>query len=162
AEAIHDLREIVRRTLVSYAFVVDEENRLLGVLVFREMMLAEPTQKLSEVMIPRPIHLRAATPVMDAMREVLKWHFPSCRVCDDAGRLVGVIRGETLFEQQAFELSGQPGEMVGVQKEERLATPWLRSLGMRHPWLQLNLLTAFLAAGVVGFFQGTIDRLVVL
>ena len=52
--------------------------------------------------------------------------------------------------------------MVGVEKEERLGTPWLRSLKFRHPWLQLNLLTAFLAAAVVGVFQGTIDRIVVL
>ena len=41
------------------------------------------------------------------------------------------------------------GEMVGVDKEERLSTPWLRSFVFRHPWLQLNLLTAFVAAGVV-------------
>jgi magnesium transporter len=52
--------------------------------------------------------------------------------------------------------------MVGVDKEERLATTWPRSFRFRHGWLQLNLLTAFLAAGVVAFFQGTIDRIVVL
>jgi magnesium transporter len=52
--------------------------------------------------------------------------------------------------------------MVGVEKEERLATSFPRSLKMRHPWLQLNLLTAFLAAAVVGAFQDTLDRLVIL
>ena len=52
--------------------------------------------------------------------------------------------------------------MVGVDKEERLATRWQRSLKFRHPWLQLNLVTAFLAAGVVAFFQDTVDRVVVL
>jgi magnesium transporter len=52
--------------------------------------------------------------------------------------------------------------MVGVEKEERLGTPWRRSLFLRHPWLQLNLLTAFLAAAVVGVFQDTLDRLVIL
>ena len=72
------------------------------------------------------------------------------------------MRGQTLFEQQAFEISAQAGTMVGVEKEERLGTPWLRSLKFRHPWLQLNLLTAFLAAAVVGMFQDTIDQLVVL
>jgi len=116
------------------------------VLVFRDMMLAEPTQTLAEVMVPRPVRLHAATPIMDAMREILRWQHPSYPVCDDTERLVGLIRGETLFQQQAFELSAQPGSMVGVQKEERLATPWPRSLALRHPWLQLNLLTAFLAA----------------
>ncbi len=59
-------------------------------------------------------------------------------------------------------ISAQAGTMVGVEKEERLSTPWSRSLRFRHPWLQLNLLTAFVAAAVVGAFQGTIDKLVVL
>jgi len=52
--------------------------------------------------------------------------------------------------------------MVGVEREERLTTPWQRSLRFRHPWLQLNLLTAFAAAAVVGAFQDTIDKVVVL
>jgi magnesium transporter len=52
--------------------------------------------------------------------------------------------------------------MVGVAEEERLLTPWSRSLKFRHPWLQLNLLTAFLAAGVVGIFQHTLDQMVIL
>jgi magnesium transporter len=52
--------------------------------------------------------------------------------------------------------------MVGVDKEERLVTPWPRSLKFRHPWLQLNLLTAFIAAAVVGIFQDTLDKFVIL
>jgi magnesium transporter len=67
-----------------------------------------------------------------------------------------------MFEEQAFEISAQPGSMVGVEKEERLSTPWPRSLKFRHPWLQLNLLTAFVAGGVVSLFQKTIDELVIL
>jgi magnesium transporter len=47
-------------------------------------------------------------------------------------------------------------------EEERLLTPWPRSLRFRHPWLQLNLVTAFLAAAVVGIFQDTLDRMVIL
>ena len=65
-------------------------------------------------------------------------------------------------QKRSIELSAQPGAMVGVEKEERLATPWFRSLRLRHPWLQLNLLTAFAAGSVVFVFQGTIDRLLIL
>jgi magnesium transporter len=83
-------------------------------------------------------------------------------VCDDAGRLLGQVRGAAMFQEQAFEISAQPGRMVGVDEEERLLTSWPRSLKFRHPWLQLNLLTAFLAAGVVGVFQGTLDQMVIL
>jgi magnesium transporter len=161
-EAIARLRDIVTQALVSYVFVIDSSRLLLGVVVFRDMMFVGPETPLSDVMIPNPIALNANTPLMDGMREALKWHFPSYPVCDDNGRLLGVVRGQTLFQQQAIELSAQAGSMVGVQKEERLATPWPRSLRSRHPWLQLNLLTAFLAASVVGIFQGTIDRAVAL
>ena len=72
------------------------------------------------------------------------------------------MRGQVLFEQQAFEISAQAGSMVGVEKEERLATPLMRSFKFRHPWLQINLLTVFVTAAVVGIFQGTIDKIVVL
>jgi len=52
--------------------------------------------------------------------------------------------------------------MVGVEKEEHLATPWLKCLQFRHPWLQLNLLTAFAAGAVVGLFEDTIQQIVAL
>jgi magnesium transporter len=89
-------------------------------------------------------------------------HYPVYPVCEADGTLVGQVRGQTLFEQQAFEISAQAGAMVGVEREERLATPLLRSFKFRHPWLQINLLTVFISAAVVGAFQGTIDKIVVL
>jgi magnesium transporter len=52
--------------------------------------------------------------------------------------------------------------MVGVEKEERLATRWPRALRLRSPWLLLNLATAFAAGAVVGLFEGTIEKVVVL
>jgi magnesium transporter len=93
---------------------------------------------------------------------VLDRHYPQYPVIDSSGVLVGLLRGQRMFEAQAVELTLQAGSMVGLEKEERLATHWWRSFKLRHPWLQLNLLTAFLAAAVVGFFQDTIDRLVIL
>jgi len=72
------------------------------------------------------------------------------------------VRGQVLFEQQAFEISAQAGSMVGVEKEERLATPLMRSFKFRHPWLQINLLTVFVSAAVVGIFADTINKIVVL
>ena len=73
------------------------------------------------------------------------------------------LYAELLAEhKRLIELSAQPGAMVGVKKDERLVTPWYLSLKLRLPWLQLNLLTAFVAAGVVGLFQETIDRLLIL
>lgn len=162
AQVIETLRPIVSHMLITYVFVVDADQHLTGLVAFRELAFARPDQKLSEIMVARPFSLRPDADVIDAMREVVRRHYPVYPVCDAEGRLIGVVRGAVLFEEQAFEISAQAGSMVGVEKEERLTTPWQRALKFRHPWLQLNLVTAFVAAGVVGMFQDTVNRIVLL
>jgi magnesium transporter len=161
-ETVERIRELVKSTLVTYAFVTDEAGVLQGVVAMRDLLLAGRGDRLDTVMLEEPFSLRPEMPLLEAARLVVARHFPVYPVCDAGGRLVGIVRGRTLFEEQALEISAQAGTMVGVEKEERLSTPWSRSLRFRHPWLQLNLLTAFVAAAVVGAFQGTIDKLVVL
>ncbi|MCC6764545.1 MAG: magnesium transporter [Deltaproteobacteria bacterium] len=162
AEAVEVLRELTARAMVTYGYVLDERGRLLGVIVFRELLFASPEQHITEVMLRDPFSLRPRTPILEAMKEVLRRHYPVYPVCEEDGRLVGIVRGQTLFEYQTFEISAQSGKMVGVEKEERVSTPWRRSLLFRHPWLQFNLLTAFVAAAVVGVFEETIDKVVAL
>jgi len=162
AESVERIRELVKNVFVTYGFVVDGDGVLLGVLAMRDLLLAEHAATIDKVMIQNPFSLSPDTDVIDAMKVVVNHHFPVYPVLDVTGRLVGIVRGRTLFEQHAYEISAQVGAMVGVEKEERLSTPWETSLKYRHPWLQLNLLTAFIAAGVVGYFQDTIDQLVVL
>jgi len=159
---IETLREIVRQRMVVYVFVTEADGRLVGVVAFRELVFADPSATLGEIMLREPFSLQPEQKFVDAMRQVVKRHFPVYPVCDAAGRLMGVVKGQALFEQQAFEISAQAGAMVGVEKEERLATPWPRSFRFRHPWLLLNMLIAFGAATVVGLFESTIDRLVIL
>ncbi|CAG1009497.1 Magnesium transporter MgtE [Myxococcaceae bacterium] len=161
-ETIEELREIVKQVFVTYAFVVDASARLVGVVTFRDLLLSDHGQKLSQVMLEKPFFLEARMALQEAWKAVLHKHFPVYPVCDSEGHLLGLVRGSMLFEEQAIEISAQAGSMVGVDREERLSTPWPRSFRFRQPWLQLNLLTAFVAAGVVAFFQDTIDRLVIL
>ena len=159
---IEHLRPLVSHTLITYLFVVDAERRLLGLVAFRELVFAKPDERLAQIMVTRPFALRADTEVVAAMRDVVRRHYPVYPVCDADGVLIGVVRGALLFEEHAFEISAQAGAMVGVEKEERLSTSWRRALRFRQPWLQLNLVTAFVAASVVGLFQGTVNRIVLL
>lgn len=161
-EAVEAMRDLVQRTLVTYLWVVDDAQRLIGVVAFRELLYANAGQTLSNIMVTSPFHLVPEMDLIEAMHAVVKRHYPIYPVCDAQGKLIGVVRGSVLFEQQAFEISAQAGSMVGVEKEERIATPWKRALKFRHPWLQLNLFTAFIAAAVVGTFQDTVNRIVLL
>jgi magnesium transporter len=162
AETIERIRNLVKSIFVTYGFIVDDAGVLIGVVTMRDLLLAERENRLRDIMLREPFFLRHDCELLEAMKQVVNRHFPVYPVCDAAGKLVGVVRGRILFEHQAYEISAQVGSMVGVEKEERLSTPWKTSLRYRHPWLQLNLLTAFVAAGVVGAFQKTIDQMVVL
>lgn len=162
ARVIDVMREAVKRQLITYIFVAESDGRLVGVVTFRELLYSLAGQTLADVMVRNPFYLRPETTQVDAMREVVTRHYPVYPVCDANQRLLGQVRGQLLFEQQAFDISAQAGALVGVEKEERTSTPWPRALKFRHPWLQLNLLTAFIAAAVVGFFQNTVNEIVLL
>jgi magnesium transporter len=161
-EVVERLRAIVRAALVTYGYVVDGEGRLVGLVTMRDLLFSEKDAKLGDIMLTNAFTFRADTPVADAMRLTLNRHYPVYPVCDESGHLLGLVRGAAIFEDQAFEFTAQPGSMVGVEKEERVTTSVGRAFRFRHPWLQLNLLTAFAAGGVVAYFQGTVDRLVIL
>jgi magnesium transporter len=161
-DTIEQLRPLVRTAIITYGYVIDSAGKLLGIVTMRDLLFAEDHMPLESVMLHNAFYLKPELPLADAMRLVLGRHYPVYPVCDDNGKLLGMVRGQTLFEEQAFEITAQVGSMVGVEKEERLATPLNTSFKFRHPWLQINLATAFVAGAVVAIFQDTVDRLVIL
>jgi len=161
-EAIEALRPLVRSAFVTYVYVVDSEHRLVGLVTMRDLLFNDREERLEQVMLQQPFALTPQLPLPDAMKLTVNRHFPQYPVCDSQGRLVGLVRGSALFELEAFEITAQAGSMVGVEKEERIATPIAQSFRFRNPWLLINLVTAFAAGGVVALFQGTLDKLVIL
>jgi magnesium transporter len=161
-ESIEQLRGVVRTAFVTYGYVTDADGRLLGLVTMRDLLFSGRDARLDAVMLKEVFAFRPDTTVSDGMKLTLNRHYPVYPVCDAEGKLLGLVRGAALFEEQAFEITAQPGSMVGVEREERVTTSLARAFKFRHPWLQLNLLTAFAAGGVVAVFQDTVDRLVIL
>ena len=161
-EAVEALRPLVRTAFVTYIYVVDNEQKLEGLVTMRDLLFNDREARLSEVMLKNPFALRPDLELPDAMKLTVNRHYPQYPVVDEGGKLVGLVRGAALFELEAFEITAQAGSMVGVDKEERVATPVMTAFKFRNPWLLINLVTAFAAGGVVAIFQGTLDKLVIL
>ncbi len=161
-DAVKALRPVVRSSFVTYVYVVDADGKLAGLVTMRDLLFNEKGARLADVMLANPFALSPELELAEAMKLTVYRHYPQYPVTDAEGRLVGVVRGASLFELEAFEITAQAGSMVGVEKEERVATPITKSFKFRNPWLLLNLLTAFAAGGVVAIFQDTVDRLVIL
>ena len=161
-EAIAFLRNHDTPQQITYLYVTDAEDKLIGLTVIRDLILAEPNQTLTDVMLPEPFALTTNMDLADAVKAAIHRHYPVYPVVDADRHVIGVVRGWRLFERQAIEISAQSGQMVGVDKEERVYTGIWRAFKMRHPWLEVNLLTAFAAGFVVSLFEGTITQIVAL
>ncbi|XOZ32789.1 magnesium transporter [Halomonadaceae bacterium KBTZ08] len=161
AEALAFMVKSADVSQISYIFVT-ENHRLIGVVGMRDLILAKPSEALSGVMAPEPFAFRQDTPIESAVGDVLQRHYRLYPVVDENRRVVGEVRGGKLYERIASELSGQAGSQYGVAKEEQINTPVFAAFRMRHPWLQVNLITAFAAAFVVGMFESTIAQIVAL
>jgi magnesium transporter len=162
AQTVERLRVLLKVAFITYGYVIEEGGKLAGLITMRDLLFANDDERLETLMMRNVFTLNPKTPRSEAMKLVLERHYPVYPVCDENGILLGLVRGQAMFEEQAFEITAQAGTMVGVEKEERLATPLKQSFKFRHPWLQLNLVTAFVAGAVVAIFQDTVDRLVIL
>ena len=163
-DVIGRLRSLSRRRAgYSYTYVTDEEDRLVGVLNMYELIVAEPSAQLATVMNGGDVF--RVDPFMErraAADELGRRKFFAAPVVDGQGRLLGVIRAEQLIGDARQEVAADLLKMVGVGAEERAFTTLGASLRQRLPWLHVNLVTAFMAAAVVAFFENVIAKLTVL
>ncbi len=161
AEVIESIRRAPPSAL-HYLYVADRANRLVGVLVMRDVLLARPQTPVSEIMRTTLVTLPVATERED-IAEVFAAHgFAVLPVVDEEDRLVGVVRHDAVIEAARDEAYEDLQRMVGAGAGERALDPVGLVIRRRLPWLLVNLATAFAAAFVVGLFESTIATITAL
>ena len=162
-EAIEKIRSLAKKRYPSsYVYVVDKENRLIGVLNMRDLMLAAPDQTLDEISRKDSFALHCFTDRQDAATELAKRKFFAAPVVDSENRILGIIKAERMIQGVQEEMTKDIQQMFGAGADERVFSTIIFSLKKRLPWLHINLATAFLAAAVVALFEGIIAQLTIL
>ncbi len=142
--------------------LVDQDGRLAGMLPLQSILLAEPDARLQDLVGEPPPAVHAMTPRTEVTERLTRQHLTTLPVVDLDNHVLGVIRHASLVHAVREEVSANLQTMMWVAKEERALSPPLFSVRKRLPWLNINLFTAFLAAAVVGMFEGTIARFTAL
>ena len=143
-------------------YVIDRFQKLVGKFSVRDLLLVDPEEKLQSVMnrdLPTIHPLESREEIVELFGER---HFFTIPVVDLDQRLLGVIRNEDIIKASQEDATADLQTMVGANKDERALSPVWFSVSKRLPWLQLNLLTAFLASFVVGMFENTIAQFTAL
>jgi magnesium transporter len=147
---------------VSYLYVTDSDQKLMGVVSLRDLVFRKPHRRIEEIMNREVKSVRVDADQEEIARQFEHYHYLGLPVVDYTGRLAGIVRANDVLEIAQEEATEDMQLMVGLSGEERALTPWRKSMRTRLPWLYINLATAFLAAAVVGFFEDTIARWTVL
>jgi magnesium transporter len=160
-ETLKRLRAARRRGLREL-FVVDGEGKLTGRVELQDLATAEEGAALASIVQPLLAVARDLDPREDVVNILQQQPITELPVVDSEGRFVGVIRHAALVFALEQETSVDIQTMVGASRDERALSGSLFAVRRRLPWLQLNLLTAFLAASIVGFFEDTIAKFTAL
>ncbi|HEY3161237.1 MAG TPA: magnesium transporter [Vicinamibacterales bacterium] len=161
-EAITELQQNREVEMVFYLYVVDDRRHLVGVVSLRRLLLVAPETPLKRIMTADLISARVDTDQEEVARQVASYNLLAVPVVDEENKLVGVITVDDVIDVIKDEATEDIMRLAGVAGDERVFTPAPESLRKRLPWLGVNLATAFLAAAVVGLFQGTIAQITVL
>lgn len=147
---------------VTEIFVVDHARRLVGTLPFKQLVLSPPACLVREVMESADVRVAPDVDQEEVARQMARYNVPSVPVVDASGRLLGRVTYDDVIDVAEAEATEDLLRFGGVSPDEGLGATWSSAVRSRLPWLYVNLLTAFLAAAVVYFFKGSIERLAVL
>jgi magnesium transporter len=165
-QALEALRTNPPRDRVIYFYVVDADERLLGVVPTRRLLLSPPETPISDIMVRTVIALPADATVMDACEFFIQHRLLSFPVVDAERRILGVVDVDLYTsELDALDRAGKHAELfqsIGVRTEAGLGeSPWA-AFRRRFPWLGANLIAGILAAILSGLYEWELSRFVSL
>src|SRR5688500_16101075 len=157
-EAITALQGSRDVEMVFYLYVIDARRHLVGVVSLRRLLLVPPATPLKRIMTTDLISVRADMDQEEVARQVASYNLLAIPVVDEENKLVGVITVDDVIDVIKDEATEDVYRLAGVAGDDRVFTRASESLRKRMPWLQVNLITAFMAASVVALFEGTIAK----
>jgi magnesium transporter len=143
-------------------YLINESNKLISTVAMQELALAEPNQLLKELAQPLKIFVNPTDPRDEIVLKLEEYKLTSIPVVDLNERILGSVRHGALVKAAEEEATVDIQTMFGVSKDERALSDSLFSVKKRLPWLEINLVTAFLAASVVGLFEDLISKFTAL
>lgn len=165
-EALASLRSQRMGEKIVYFYVLDKTGRLVGVVPTRRLLMSALDTRIRSIMAEHVVSVPATASVLDACELFLQHRFLAFPVVDDDNRLLGTVdvglftdemvdTAERRASDDVFQLIG-----VHVARGQRVS-PW-RRFRERFPWLTCNIVGGILCALIAGFYEGLLDRAIVL
>jgi magnesium transporter len=164
AQVIQAIRESgVDANTPYYLYVTDDHGKLVGVIGLRSLIVSSPEAKVEEFMVSDVLKVKALADQEEVAQMMKRYRLALLPVVDDDDHLLGAIFSDDIAYILEEEATEDMFKLANISDTDiQVWSPVGFSIKGRLPWLVINLLTAFLAATVVYFFEETIQRAAVL
>jgi magnesium transporter len=165
-DALDWLRQHPPQGRIIYFYVLDQEQRLCGVVPTRRLLLSPPSATLGEIMVRKVVTVPAEATVLDACEFFIQYRLLAFPVVDPAGRLLGVVDVQLYAEEvgQLYDPTARDDlfQLIGVHAAQTRHGSALAAFGYRFPWLICNIAAGILAAFLTGVFEEQLQSVVAL
>ena len=164
-EAIEKVRKAASESteLVLYLYVIDNNNKLVGVLSLRQLLLADPEKRLKDIMNPNVIKVTPSTSEEEVAQLAAKYDLLAIPVIDDNNHLIGIVTVDDIIDILREQATEDFLRLAGTSSEEFLYKDQpLKIALVRLPWLLFTIVSSTLSGILLSWFDNTFDTALLL
>ncbi len=148
--------------MIDQLFVVDRRGGYLGSVKLTDLLIKSPESIVTDIMNTEVTAMQAELPASEVVQEFEHHDLVSAPVVDEKNILVGCITIDDVVDVIRDEAEHSVLTMAGLDEEDDMFAPVAATAKRRWIWLSVNLVTAFIAALVLSFFEPTLEQIVAL
>ena len=147
---------------IYYIYVLDNDDRLKGIVSIREIICANPNELVADIMETDIVSVNASTPQEEAAGLVSKYDYMALPVVNDKQQILGVITIDDIVDVMQEEANEDIMKMAGTSDEELESDSPFQTCKARLPWLLITLCTGFVSSAILKIFMASFESVAVL
>ena len=162
-ESIKQLQSFPENDKIFYLYVLDNKEKLVGVVSLRTLVTSKNSKKLKEIMIK---DIQAATTDTDqeeVAKKVAQYNYLALPVVNRQNRFLGIVTIDDVVDIIREEASEDFLQMAGVGKDREilLKSPY-ENAQSRAPWILASLIGGVCAAAIISYFNNLLEQIIIL
>ncbi|MFE8698882.1 magnesium transporter [Cytobacillus sp. FJAT-53684] len=147
---------------INYLYVIDQDRKLVGVVSYRDLLIAEPGEEIRNVMYERVIAVTVTTDQEEVARLVEKYDFLAIPVVNEENVLMGIATVDDIIDVVIQEANEDIEKLSATGKSIDFETKAFVAAYRRLPWLILLLFIGILSGSIISGYSRTLEKVVAL
>ncbi|WP_075980459.1 magnesium transporter [Bacillus massilinigeriensis] len=162
-EAVDKLKSFAEfAETINYLYVVDQNRKLVGVVSYRDLLLADPQETIRNIMFERVISVSVLTDQEEVARVIRRYDFLAIPAVSEDNELVGIITVDDIIDIVILEANEDIEKLSASGKSIDFETKSFVAAYRRLPWLILLLFIGVVSGSIISGYEDTLQKVVAL